>query len=85
MKKNTINKKFGKLVVILLLVVLMTMSAAQAVVKIDMKNSEKITIPPLPMNPREDNYFTWEDLFNDATKIDPTMSDNYELLVGLLR
>jgi len=87
MKKNTINKKFGKLVVISVLVVLLTMSAAQAVVKIDMKNSEKISksISPLPMNPREDNYFTWEDLFNDATKIDPTMSDNYEVASGSVK
>ena len=87
MKKNTINKKFGKLVVISLLMMLLMMSATQAVVKFDMKNSEKISksISPLPMNPREDNYFTWEDLFNDATKIDPTMSYNYEVASGSVK
>ena len=53
MEKNKTNKKFGRLVVISLLVVLLMMSAAQAVVKIDMKNIEKISksTSPLPMAP----------------------------------
>ncbi len=88
MKKNKTNKKFGRLVVILLLVILLTVSAAQAVVKIDVKNIQKIIkqIPP-PKAPLDDNYFTWEDLFNDATKIDPTsgMSYNYDVAGGSVK
>jgi hypothetical protein len=84
MRKNTTNKKFGRLVVILLLAVLLMMSATQAVVKFDTKQSDNVskTTSPLPIPPLVDNYFTWEDLFNDATKIDPTMSYNYEVASG---
>jgi hypothetical protein len=87
MKKNKTNKKFGRLVVISLLLVLLMMSAAQAVVKIDINNMKKIIkqIPPPPKAPLDDNYFTWEDLFNDATKIDPTMSYNYEIASGSVK
>jgi hypothetical protein len=87
MKKNKTNKKFGKLVVISLLVTLLMMSAAQAVVKIDMKNIQKVikTMSSPLKGPFEDNYFTWEDLFNDATKIDPTMSYNYEVASGSVK
>lgn len=34
---------------------------------------------------RGDNYFTWEDLFNDATKVDPTMSYNYDMVSGFVK
>jgi hypothetical protein len=87
MKKNKTNKKFWRLVVISLLVILLTMSAAQAAVKIDIKNMKKTikTMPPPPKGPLDDNYFTWEDLFNDATKVDPTMSYNYEIAGGFVK
>ncbi|MCX6667768.1 MAG: DUF2341 domain-containing protein [Euryarchaeota archaeon] len=87
MKKNKTNKKFGRLVVISLLVMLLMMSAAQAVVKIDINNMKKIIkqIPPPPKAPLDGNYFTWEDLFNDATKIDPTMSYNYDVAGGFVK
>jgi len=82
--KNKTNKKFGRLVVVLLLVILLAMSAAQAAVKIDIKNFIK-SMPPPPKAPLNDNYFTWEDLFNDATKIDPTMSYNYNVSSGSVK
>ena len=87
MKKNKTNKKFGKLVVISLLVVLLMMSATQAMVKFDTKHIDNVfkTTPPLSIPLLEDNYFTWEDLFNDATKIDPTMSYNYEVASGSVK
>jgi len=83
MEKNTTNN-FGRLVVILLLVVLLMMSAAQAVVKFDRGNFEKISKSTSPF-PLEDSYFTWEDPFNDATKVDPTMSYNYEIAGGSVK
>jgi len=87
--KNKTNKKFGRLVVVSLLVILLTMSAAQAMVKIDIKNMKKTIkiMPPPPKAPLDDNYFTWEDLFNDATKIDPTggMSYNYDVTGGFVK
>ncbi|MBE3122618.1 MAG: DUF2341 domain-containing protein [Thermoplasmata archaeon] len=87
MKKNLVNKKFGRLVVISLLVVLLMMSATQAMVKFDTKHIDNVskTTPPLSIPLLEDNYFTWEDLFNDATKIDPTMSYNYEVASGSVK
>jgi hypothetical protein len=87
MGKNKFNKKFGRLVLSLLLVVLMMMSAAQAFVKFDVKHDEAVlkASSPLPLPLLEDNYFTWEDLFNDATKVDPTMSFNYEITSGAVK
>jgi hypothetical protein len=82
MKKNLVNKKFGRLVVVTLLVVLLMMSAAQALVKIDTKNINPKSTLPLPSPLLQDNYYTWDDLFNDATQIDPTQSYNYELASG---
>ena len=87
MRKNKINKKFGRLVTVLLLVVLLMMSASQALVTFDKKHGGsvlRITSPPsLPL--LEDNYFTWHDLFTDATKVDPTMSYNYEITGGFTK
>jgi len=87
MEKNTTHKKFGRLVVVLLIVVLLTMSAAQALVSYN-PNTIKIiskSPSPHPAPPLQDNYFTWEDLFNDATKIDPTMSYNYDVASGFVK
>ena len=87
MEKNQTNKKYQRLVVLLLLAVLMITSAAQAVVNIDRTTMGTIIkpIPPAPQGLLTDNYFTWEDLFNDATKVDPTQSYNYEILSGFVK
>ena len=87
MGKNKTNKKFGRLVIVSLLVVLLMMSAAQAAVKIDINNMKKVIkqIPSPPKAPLDDNYFTWEDMFNDTTKIDPTMSYNNEIAGGFVK
>jgi hypothetical protein len=87
MEKNKIKKKFGRLVITLLLVVLMMMSATQALVKLDTTANDIVSnsTSPRPLPVLEDNYFTWEDIFNDATKIDPTMSYNYEVAGGVAK
>jgi hypothetical protein len=85
MEKNTPRTLSTKLVVLMLLAVLLMMSATQAVVQFGMKESMKISASPTP-HPSGllgDNYYTWEDQFNDATKVDPTMSYNYEISNGV--
>ena len=84
MKKNKVDKKFGRLVVISLFIMLLTMSVVQAVVKPNI-GSVKLTVSPNTKGPLAENYFTWEDEFTDATKIDPTMSYNYELSSGVVK
>lgn len=85
MEKKTSEKRFGKLVVLMLLAVLLLMSASQAVVNIDMNiRGKTMWLPsPPPKGLLEDNYYTWEDLFSDATKVDPTLSYNYEITGGV--
>jgi hypothetical protein len=87
MKKNGKNKKFRRPVVILLIMTFLMMSAAQAAVKIDVNNMIKVIkpVPPPSKAPLDDNFFTWEDLFNDSTKIDPAMSYNYEVAGGFVK
>ncbi len=84
MGKNTINKKYGRLVVVLFLVVCLMFSAAQALlVSTDQLNdfaSRTSSLTPQPL--LQDNYYTWEDLFTDSTKVDPSMSYNYEITGG---
>jgi len=84
MEKNTSKTIPARLVVLLLLAVLLMMSAAQAVVHFDIQTLEKTSSSPSyhPAGMLGDNYYTWEDLFNDATKIDPTMSYNYDIAGG---
>jgi hypothetical protein len=87
MRKIKINKKYGRLVAVLLLTMLLTISAAQAFVTYNGKQGDanpKAT-SPLPQQPLSENYFTWEDLFSDATKVDPTMSYNYEISSGSVK
>jgi hypothetical protein len=62
-------------------------SAAQAVVKIDgdIVGTIDESTSTAPGRLLSDNYFTWEDLFNDATKVDPTMSSNYEIISGAVK
>jgi len=89
MMKGKGNKKFERLVIILFITALFIMSATQATSKIDIKNIKKILkqTSPIPTGPLDDNYFTWEDLFSDATKIDPTsgMSYNYDVAGGFVK
>lgn len=82
MEKNQVNRKFGRLVVVIALVVFMVTSATQAVVDND---TTRVPIQPTPQRLLLDNYFVWEDLFNDATKVDPTQSFNYEILSGQVK
>ena len=87
MRKNKTKNKCGRLVAVLLLAILLTISATQALVTYNRKqgdgNPKTMTILPQPS--LGDNYFTWEDLFTDATKVDPTMSYNYEITGGFVK
>jgi hypothetical protein len=77
MGKNTNNKKFGRLVVVLFLVVSLMFSAAQALMiqyNVSPGETKGIISSPLPL--LQDDYYTWEDLFTDATQVDPSMSYN---------
>lgn len=83
MGKNTINKKRGRLVVVSLLGLLLITSAVQAFVPSEKTLNHVLEFqfsPPQPL--LGENYYTWEDAFNDATKVDPTMSYNYEISQG---
>jgi hypothetical protein len=84
MEKNSSKTIPVRLVVLLLIAVLLMMSAAQAVIHFDRNTPEKTSgLPPYrSLGMLGDNYYTWEDLFNDATKVDPTMSYNYEIAGG---
>jgi hypothetical protein len=87
MGKNSTNKKFGRLVIVLFVVVFLMMSAAQALlVQYDPQNDTVSRTPsPLPQPLLEDNYYTWEDVFTDATQVDPSMSYNYEITGGYVQ
>jgi len=87
MRKNKTNKKFNRLVAVLLLTVLLMISAAQAFVPYKRNHSDvDSNIPSSAPSPLlTDNYFTWEDLFTSATKVDPTMSYNYEIAGGFAK
>ena len=86
MRRNMNRKKYGKLVVVLFLVLCMMFSAAQAfLISADPFEGIGSTSSSQPLPLREDNYYTWEDLFNDATQVDPSMSYNYELSGGSVR
>lgn len=87
MRKNKTNKKIGRLVAALILTVLLMISAVQALVTYEI-NPGDTGLKTTPFNPLPlpvDNYFTWEDLFTDATKVDPTMSYNYEITSGFVK
>jgi hypothetical protein len=78
MSKNMMNKKYGRLVVVVFLMVCLMFSAAQALLVPSHQNHET----PYPLN---DDYYTWEDVFTDATKVDPSMSYNYEITGGVVQ
>jgi len=89
-KKN--NTKYGKLVVLTLFFILVTMSAAQALVQFDIRNTKesiasnnmKVFDDSPPMQPLDDPYFTWEDDFETLEFIDPdpSLSYDFELVEG---
>ena len=89
MRKNNKDKKFGKLVVISLFVILVMMSTAQAVVKIDiakykntlMVNKFQIVPETPPMHPLDDPVFTWEDDFETMEWIDPDPDMSYNFTI----
>ncbi len=89
------NKKYGKIIVFTLFFILITMSVAQAVVKLNIAEGGK-TIdannhrfgggsPPMPLS--DDPYFTWEDDFETLEWVDPdpTLSYDFELVDGTIR
>ncbi|MBN1861587.1 MAG: hypothetical protein JW840_09030, partial [Candidatus Thermoplasmatota archaeon] len=83
MKKNIINKGFGRLVTVVFCVVLLMISATQVLVAykgFDETDSEATSSLPSPL--LSDTYFIWEDLFGDGLKVDPTMSYNYDISGG---
>jgi hypothetical protein len=84
MGKRRSTKKSGMLVVALLLSVVLMMSAVQAFVNFDKTPVDSTTVMP-STDPLLllDEYYTWEDLFNDDTKVDPTMSFHYEITGGV--
>jgi len=85
MKKIKTKKKYGRLVITVFLGMLLMISAVQALVQVKKTSDNNIagivSTEPLPL--LEDSYYTWEDLFNDETKVDPTMSLNYEITGGV--
>lgn len=86
MQKNRSTKKSGRLVVAVLLIVLLMMSAVQAFITFDITTVDGITgRPSTDSTLFLDEYYTWEDLFNDATQVDPTMSFNYEISGGVAK
>ncbi len=85
MGKNKINKKRRRLVIVLSVVILLMFSVAQAYVTKNVTHDELIDDATSPQPLLGENYYTWEDLFNDATLVDPTMSFNYEIAGGSVK
>jgi len=84
--KKIKNKIFGKFGVSLLVFVVLTMSAAQGFVQ--HKNiiiSDYSNPYSPPMQPLDDPFFTWEDLFNTVENIDPNYSYDYDLVNGVIQ
>ena len=82
MKKNDKNMKICKIAAILLLVFLVTASAAQAVVKLHVpakettSNEENVDKPVVSII--NDEYYWWEDDFNNQQLIDKAESENFD-------
>ena len=82
MRKNRKEKKYGKLVVISLFVILVAMSAAQAIVGLDNTSEDKTPYGngdarPLGAPP----FYTWEDDFDTMEWIDPDLDMSYDFEV----
>ena len=84
--KKTKNKRFGKISISVLILVVLTMSAAQGLIQPKkILTSKYIEQQSPPAQPLDDPYFTWEDLFNTEENIDPYYSYDYELVNGLIK
>jgi len=84
MNKKNLNLK---LVVITLFIILVTASAAQAMVKtgkMDNQNIKNDSSDP-PVNTLDDPVYEWIDNFNDEQKIQSDMSFDYEIKSGVAR
>ena len=88
-KEKKINKNFGKLAVVLLFILLVTMTASQALIKAENTQIEKI----LDQKDNRDNksttlddpYYVWTDEFDNEQYIDSTKSYDYSLLGGQVK
>jgi len=83
MKKNDENRKLGKLVVILLFAALITMSATQAMIKMD-HTTNQTWDKSSGMLLSYDYLYTWEDDFDNEQWIDSTKSYDYETADGIV-
>jgi|GEM_PF-542514 len=81
MKRN--NKEFVTLVTFSILLLLVTMSAAQAITY--KNNLEIFTKTPAPLPLLEDFFFVWEDEFNSYEHIDPDLSYNHVVSGGVAK
>jgi len=79
------NNKYKKLFVVTLFFVLVSMSAAQALVK-NNTSDDRIANDP-PTQPLGDPFFVWEDEFETLEFIDPdpTLSYDFELFDGSIQ
>ncbi|MFW6120447.1 MAG: DUF2341 domain-containing protein [Petrotogales bacterium] len=86
MRKNKNNQNFGRLVVFLLFIILVTVSAAQGLIQIGVENkTEEGTIDslqPVDGSPPlfDDPYYTWEDGFDTMEWIEADMSYNFTIV-----
>jgi len=85
MRKNKTKKKYGRLVGGLLLTALLMISAVQALVTNPGLSGGSLSRTLVSSPLLGDTYFTWQDLFSDSTKVDPTMSYNYEISGGVAK
>ncbi|MFA5102736.1 MAG: DUF2341 domain-containing protein, partial [Candidatus Thermoplasmatota archaeon] len=79
--------KGSTLVGVLFLTLVLMMSAAQAFMvsfNPSLTDTSRVS-SSLPEPLLQDNYYTWEDAFTDATKVDPSMSFNYEITGGVVQ
>ena len=85
--KKSSKRKSSTLVVVLFLTLVLMISAAQAfMVSFDPSPADTSRgSSSLPEPLLQDNYYTWEDVFTDATKVDPSMSYNYEITGGVVQ
>jgi len=82
--KKIKNKIFRKITISILILVMLTMTVAQGIVQ--QKNIVGLPInPQTPLEPLDDPFFTWEDLFGTEENIDPYYSYDYELVSGVVQ
>ena len=83
MKKNDKNRKLGKLLVVLLFATLVTMSATQAMIKVD-TTTDQAGDGSSGMLSSDDYLYIWEDDFDNEQWIDSTKSYDYETADGIV-